>query len=151
MACGLACVQMNGLMLRRGCGKAVCYHRYCSTHYSLHVVLVRSSQVETIVREWGQLNDAGVVGTEERVPLACMRRVVWGMLYADDAEINCLEAGLGARENDDSRRDCVRGSRPHGVGKSDRDNASTKTEPDKPRSTAKQQVEGISRRPSDCT
>ena len=25
----------NGLMSRRGCGKAVCYHRYCSTYSSL--------------------------------------------------------------------------------------------------------------------
>ena len=35
-----------------------------------------------------QVNDDGVVGTEEQEPVACVRKAaVWGMLYADDAGI----------------------------------------------------------------
>ena len=45
------------------------------------------SKDEAIVRDLVQLRDAGVVGTEEQEPLACVRRAVWGVLYADDAGI----------------------------------------------------------------
>ena len=54
---------------------------------ALQAVLVRFSKDEAIVRDLVQLNDAGKVGAEEQEPLACMRRAVWGMLYADDAGI----------------------------------------------------------------
>ncbi|MEP5351923.1 MAG: reverse transcriptase domain-containing protein, partial [Luteolibacter sp.] len=54
---------------------------------ALHVVLVRFSHDEAIVGDLVQLSDAGVAGTEEQEPLACVRRAVWGMLYADDAGI----------------------------------------------------------------
>ena len=54
---------------------------------ALHVLLVRFSQDEAIVRDLVQLSDAGVVRTEKQEPLACVRRAVWGMLYADDAGI----------------------------------------------------------------
>ena len=54
---------------------------------ALHVVLVRFSQDEAIVRDLAQLGDAGEVGTEEQGPLACLKRALWGMLYADDAGI----------------------------------------------------------------
>ena len=53
----------------------------------LHVVLVRFSRDDAIVRDLVQLGDAGVVRTEKQEPLACARRAVWGMLYADDAGI----------------------------------------------------------------
>ena len=53
----------------------------------IHAVLVRFSKDEAFVRDFIQLNDAGVVGKEEQEPLACVRRAVWGMLYADDAQI----------------------------------------------------------------
>ena len=72
-------------MSRRGCGKTACYHRYYSTYSSLHVKLVRVSGGEAIVRDLVQLNDAGVVGTEEQEPLAYVRRAVWGILCADGA------------------------------------------------------------------
>ena len=45
----------------------------------LHVVLVHFSQNEAIVRDLVQLNDVGVVGTEDQEPVACVRRAVWGM------------------------------------------------------------------------
>ena len=54
---------------------------------ALHVVLVRFSKDEDIVRGLVQLNDAGVVGTEEQEPLACVRRALRAMLYADDPGI----------------------------------------------------------------
>ena len=54
---------------------------------ALHVVLVRFSKDEAIVRDLVQPNDDGVVGPEEQEPLACVRRAVRGMLHADDAGI----------------------------------------------------------------
>ena len=48
---------------------------------ALHALLVRFSKNDAIVRDLVQLNDAGVVGTEEeQEPLACVRRAAWGML-----------------------------------------------------------------------
>ena len=52
-----------------------------------HAVPVPFSQDEAIVRHLIQISDARVVKTEEREPLACARRAVWAMLYADDAGI----------------------------------------------------------------
>ena len=55
---------------------------------ALHVVLVRFTKDEAIVRDLVQLNDAGAVAIEEeQEPLACVRRVVRGRSYADDAGI----------------------------------------------------------------
>ena len=54
---------------------------------AFYVLLVRFSEGEAIVRDWTQLDDAGGVGTEEQEPLACVRRAVWGMLYADVAGV----------------------------------------------------------------
>ena len=95
MECGLAFVLMtastrNGLMSRRGCGKAVNYHRYCSTYpfaAALHVVLVRFSQDDADVRDLAQLIVAVLVRTEKQDPSACVRRAVWDMFSADDAGI----------------------------------------------------------------
>ena len=95
-ACELACVRMmvstrSGLTSLRGCGKDVCCHRFFSISYSLltHAVVVRFSEDPDIVRDLVHLeedleeNAAG--GSSD--PLACVRRAVWGMLYADDAGI----------------------------------------------------------------
>lgn len=51
----------------------------------IHVVLVRFSEDEDIMRDLVHLEEGVVTGQE--VPLACARRAVWGMLYADDAGI----------------------------------------------------------------
>ena len=53
-----------------------------------HAVVVRFSEDPDIVRDLVHLEDleenaAGVSSD----PLACVRRAVWGMLYADDAGI----------------------------------------------------------------
>ena len=54
----------------------------------LHVVLVRFSKDEAVVRDLVQLNGTGVVGTEEQKdPLALPRGALWGMLYADDVGV----------------------------------------------------------------
>jgi len=52
---------------------------------AIHIVLVRLSKDECIVRDLVHLEEDRVVGKEE--PLACVQRAVWGMLYADDAGI----------------------------------------------------------------
>ena len=44
---------------------------------ALHVILVRFSKADAIVRDLVQLNGAEVVGTEEHEPLACVGRTVW--------------------------------------------------------------------------
>ena len=54
---------------------------------ALHVVLVRFSRTEGILRDFVQLGDSQVVGTEEQEPLACVRSAVSGILYAADAAI----------------------------------------------------------------
>ena len=86
-ACGLACVQMaassrNGSTSRGGCDKAAYCRHYRTTCSSLlrniHVVLVRFREDEAIARDLVHLQEDVVVGRE--LPLACMRRAVWGML-----------------------------------------------------------------------
>lgn len=52
---------------------------------AIHVVVVRFSEDEYIVRGLVHLEEVVVVGN--RVPLACLRRAGWAMLYADDAGI----------------------------------------------------------------
>jgi hypothetical protein len=52
---------------------------------AIHVVLVRFSEDTEIVRDLVHLEEGVVVGNE--VPMACVRRAMWGMLYADDAGI----------------------------------------------------------------
>ena len=73
-------------MSRMGCGKAACYHSYCSTFSSLlrtrRTGSVRFSKDETIVRDLVQPNDAGVVGTEEPEPLAGVLRAVVTVIVA---------------------------------------------------------------------
>ena len=64
---------------------------------ALRVVLVRFSKDEAIARVLVRLNDAGVVGTEEQEPLACVRRALWGILYADVAG-NVLKSAEGLAE-----------------------------------------------------
>lgn len=64
---------------------------------AIHVVLVRFSEDEDIVRDLVHLEvdglvrrGVGAIGMRMKgpeVPLACVRRAVWGMLYADDAGI----------------------------------------------------------------
>ena len=61
---------------------------------ALHVVLVRLSKDKAIVRDVFQLNDVGAVGTDEQEPLACVRRAVWGMLYADDTVVELSRSRL---------------------------------------------------------
>ena len=120
--CGLACARMtastrNGLMSRRGCGKAACYHRYCycSTcpsllrYTSYALVIVRFSQDKAIVRDLVQLGDYGIAGIEEQEPLACVRRVVWVILYADDAGI-VSKSAEGPAKMMTFYRDCLRRS-----------------------------------------
>ena len=51
---------------------------------ALHVVLVRFSEDEGIVQNLVRLDDDGACRDEEP---ACVRRAVWGILYADDAGI----------------------------------------------------------------
>ena len=54
---------------------------------AIHAVLVRFSEVPDILRDLVHLEeDLGEDGVEVE-PLACMRRSVWGMLYADDVGI----------------------------------------------------------------
>ena len=72
----------------RGYGKDVCCHRFFSISPSLltHAVVVRFSEDPDIVRDLFHLeedleeNAAGVSSD----PLACVRRAVWGRLYADE-------------------------------------------------------------------
>ena len=52
---------------------------------ALHVVLVCFYNDEAVVGDLVQLNDTGLVGTEEEVSLVCVRKAGWGMSYADDA------------------------------------------------------------------
>lgn len=52
---------------------------------AIHVFLVRFSEDEYNVRDLVHLEENFVVGN--KVPLACLRRAVWAMLYADDAEV----------------------------------------------------------------
>ena len=62
---------------------------------ALHAVLVHVGKDEVVVREVVLLNDAGgVVGREEQEPLVCVRRAVWGVLYAEDAG-NVLKSAEG--------------------------------------------------------
>ena len=103
---------------------------------ALHVVLVCFSKDETIVRDLVRLNDAGVVATEEQDPLACLRRAVWGMLYADGAGISSTSAGETATTMT-SHHDCRQGSRSHGIGNYSRDVVFTNTRPENPRNTAR--------------
>ena len=67
----------------------MCNHRLFNVFFAaaLHVLLVRFSQDEAIVRDSVQISDAGVVGTEGQEPFACVLSAVWGMLYAEDAGI----------------------------------------------------------------
>ena len=70
--------------LRQGCVLSpLPFHVFFAA--AIHVVLVRFSEDEDIVRELVRLEEDVVVGKE--VPLACVRRAVWGMLFADDAGI----------------------------------------------------------------
>ena len=60
---------------------------------ALLVALVHASKVKrreataVLVQDLVLPNDAGVVGTDEQERLACVRRTVLGVLYADDAGI----------------------------------------------------------------
>ena len=76
-----------------GCGKDVCCHREFSLSLSAvtHSMLVRFTDRPEILRDLAHLEDdleeGGVrVSADSRT---CVRRVVWGMLYTDDAEL-CL-------------------------------------------------------------
>ena len=75
-------------MSRTGCDKVACCRRYCCNALfaaAIHAVLVRFSEDADIVRDLVHLEEDVVVGKE--MPLACVRRAVWDMLYADDAGI----------------------------------------------------------------
>ena len=76
----------NRLMSPRDYGKAARCRRCCSTCFcaaAIHVLLVRFSDDKDILRVLVHREQDVVVGEEG--PLACVRRAVWGMLYADDA------------------------------------------------------------------
>ena len=85
----------------RGCGNDVCCHRFFFNIFFAavtHAVVVRFSEDPAIARDLFHLeedleeNAAGVSSD----PLACVRRAVWHMLYADDAGIMSTSAeGLG--------------------------------------------------------
>ena len=54
---------------------------------AIHAVMVRFSEDPDILRDLVHLEeDLGEDGVKVE-PLACVRRAVWGMLYADDAGI----------------------------------------------------------------
>ena len=75
----------NGLKSRRGCDEAASYQCYWSACSSLlRYTSYCFSEDEAIVRGLVRLNGSGVVGGEEKEPLARVRKAVWGM-YADDA------------------------------------------------------------------
>ena len=82
-----------------------------------HAVIVRFSEDPDIVRDFGHLdedleeNAAGVSSD----PLACVRRAVWGMLYADDAGILSYVGGRTCQDDDHHHRDRFRSSRPHSI------------------------------------
>ena len=82
----------------------------------IHVVLVRFSEDPEIVRDLVHLEEVleeDAVGANSD-PLTCVRRAVWGMLYADDAGI-CVLVGGRPCQDDDRNRDRFRSSRPHRV------------------------------------
>ena len=107
--------------------------RCCVTRGTVLAVLTRPSEGIYLV----QLNDVGVIGTEDQEPLACARRAVWGVLYADDAGTvsNSVE-GL-ARMITVIVVTVSKQHRLNGIGKKDRDKAATNTGPDNPRTTAR--------------
>ena len=99
----------------------------------IHVVLVRFSEGEDIVGDLVHLEEGVAVGNE--VLLACVRRAVWGMLFADDAGIVSRSAeGLA---NMMSHRDCLGSSRPHDIRKEDGDDVVTNTGANVPGSTGR--------------
>ena len=67
----------------RLCAVAVQFNVFFAA--AIHAVLVRFSEDADIVRDLVHLEEDVVVGKE--MPLACVRRAVWDMLYADDAGI----------------------------------------------------------------
>ena len=83
-------------MSRRGCGKRL---RAIAVRYLCRRVLrccvtrrigtrqQRREATAVLVQDLVLPNDAGVVGTDEQERLACVRRTVLGVLYADDAGI----------------------------------------------------------------
>ena len=86
MSCGLACVLMESSTrkgfdvaqgLRQGCALSP-YLLSLFFAAALHVVLVRFSQEEAIVRDSIQVSDAGVVRTKKQELLACVPWAVWG-------------------------------------------------------------------------
>ena len=79
----------SGLTSLRGCGNDVCCHRFFFNIFFAavtHAVVVRFSEDPAIARDLFHLeedleeNAAGVSSD----PLACVRRAVWGRLYADE-------------------------------------------------------------------
>ena len=85
-----------------------------------------------IVSDLVHLEEGVAVGTE--VPMACVRREVWGMIYADDPGIGSRSAeGLAKKM---SHCDGLRSSRPHSIGKEDGDDVGTNTGPNVPGSVA---------------
>ena len=77
---------LNDLRSLRDCGKDVYCHRFFSM-YSIHAVLARFSGDPDILRDLVHLEeDLGEDGVKVE-PLACTRRSVWVMLYADVAGI----------------------------------------------------------------
>ena len=118
---------------------------------AIHAVLVRFSEDPDILRDLVHLEEDLGVDEVKVEPLACVRRSVWGMLYADDAGIvsksveglakmtvvvTVFEAA-GLTVSEKKRRQCCYGhstrqSGPH-------------------RSSSKQRARGIYRRCSFCT
>ena len=98
-----------------------------------HAVLVRFSEDEYNVRDLVHLEEDVVVG--KNVPLASVRRAVWGMLYADDAGIVSKSAnGLAEMM---TVTVTVRSSRPHSNGQQHEHDAGTNPGPYIPRSTTR--------------
>ena len=70
--------------------------------------------------------------------MACVRRAVWGMVYADDAApVSRSAEGLAIII---SHCDCLRSSRPHGIENGDGDDGATNTAPNIHGSTARRRT-----------
>ena len=107
---------------------------------AIHAVLVRFSEDPNILKDLVHLEE-GLGGNGVEVgPLACVRRSVWGMLYADDAGIVSKSAeGLAKMM---TVIVTVMNSRTHRVRKENGDNAAAHTQQGAPDLTARRRSSG---------
>ena len=103
---------------------------------AIHAVLVRFSEdpgiLRDLVRLEEDLEEDGVGVNVDPLRITCVRRAVWGMLYADGVGI----ASKSAEGLDGRHHDRFRSSRPRRVREEDEDHAAADTEPGTPNPTA---------------